>query len=105
MAIGARGGEARGVLAHADRGTQYTSYDYLEFCADNHVRASVGRTGICYDNSVAESLWASLKRECIKGQRFATRAKARRAILRWINWYNTERIHTTLDGQPPVKYE
>lgn len=105
MAIGARGGDVRGVIAHADRGTQYTSYDYLEFCADNHLRASVGRTGICYDNAVAESLWASLKRECIKGQRFATRAEARRAILRWINWYNTERIHTTLNGQPPVKWE
>ena len=66
---------------------------------------SVGRTGICYDNAVADSFWASLKRECIQGQVFATRAEARRAIFRWINWYNTARIHTTLAGIPPIEWE
>ena len=105
MAIDARGGEVRGVIAHADRGTQYTSYDYLEFCADRHLRPSVGRTGICYDNSVAESFWASLKRECLHGRMFATRAEARRAIYRWIHWYNTRRIHTTLNGVLPIVWE
>ena len=105
MAIGARGGEVNGVIAHADRGSQYTSYDYLEFCAERHLRPSVGRTGICYDNSVAESFWASLKRECLQGRTFATRAQARRAILRWIHWYNHRRIHTTLNGISPIKWE
>ena len=105
MAIDARGGHVHGVIAHADRGTQYTSYDYLEFCAERHLRPSVGRTGICYDNSVAESFWASLKRECVQGRQFATRAEARRAILRWIHWYNHRRIHTTLGGIAPVNWE
>ncbi|MBA3956577.1 MAG: transposase, partial [Acidimicrobiia bacterium] len=40
-------------------------------------------------NAVAESFWESLKRECLQGRVFATRAEARRAIFRWINWYNT----------------
>jgi transposase InsO family protein len=105
MAIDARGGEVHGVIAHADRGTQYTSYDYLEFCAERHLRPSVGRTGICYDNSVAESFWATLKRECIQGRTFATRAEARRAIMRWFHWYNHRRIHTTLDGVAPAVWE
>jgi hypothetical protein len=100
MAIDARGGHVHGVIAHADRGTQYTSYDYLEFCADRHLRPSVGRTGVCYDNSVAESFWASLKRECLQGRLFATRAEARRAVLRWIHWYNDRRIHTTSQRHP-----
>jgi putative transposase len=107
MALAARGGDkaVAGIIAHADRGSQYTSNDYLEFCHERQLRPSVGRTGVCWDNAVAESFWESLKRECIQGRIFATRAEARRAIFRWINWYNTTRIHTTLDGVPPVEWE
>ena len=55
---------------------------------------------MCWDNAVAESFWESLKRECIQGRVFATRADARRAIFRWINWYNTTRLHTSLNEHP-----
>jgi transposase InsO family protein len=65
MAILGRGGDVAGVIAHADRGSQYTSIDYLNYCSDRGLRTSVGRTGVCWDNSVAESFWASLKRECV----------------------------------------
>jgi transposase InsO family protein len=105
MAINARGGKTEGVIAHADRGSQYTSNDYLDFCVAHKLRPSVGRTGICYDNAVAESFWESLKRECLQGRIFATRAQARRAIFKWINWYNTTRIHTSLNGIPPIDWE
>lgn len=100
MAILSRGSDVAGVIAHADRGSQYTSIDYLNYCSDHGLRPSVGRTGVCWDNSVAESFWASLKRECVKGRVFATRAEARQAIFKWINWYNTKRLHTTLDMTP-----
>src|SRR5680860_1348938 len=92
MAVAARDGAVAGVIAHADRGSQYTSNDYLDYCGTHQLRASVGRVATCFDNAVAESFWASLKRECIQGRVFATRAEARRAIFRWINWYNTTRI-------------
>ncbi len=107
MAVGARGGKGAvsEIITHADRGSQYTSNDYLEFCADHQLRPSVGRTGVCWDNAVAESFWESLKRECIQGRTFATRAEARRAIFRWINWYNTDRLHTSLDSTPPIEWE
>lgn len=105
MALAARGGTVPGTIAHADRGSQYTSNDYLEFCAGHGLRPSVGRTGVCWDNAVAESFWESLKRECVQGRTFATRAEARRAIFRWINWYNTHRLHTSLDSIPPIEWE
>ncbi|MFT3851352.1 MAG: IS3 family transposase [Ilumatobacteraceae bacterium] len=104
MAVAARGGVS-GVIAHADRGSQYTSNDYLSFCADNRLRPSVGRTGVCWDNAVAESFWESLKRECVQGRVFATRADARRTIFRWINWYNTKRLHGSLGYIPPIEWE
>jgi transposase InsO family protein len=109
MAVAARGGDhaVAGVIVHADRGSQYTSNDYLDYCQDQgrQLRPSVGRTGVCWDNAVAESFWESLKRECIHGRVFATRAEARRAIFRWINWYNTSRLHTSLEGIPPIEWE
>jgi putative transposase len=105
MAVTARGGTVAGTIAHADRGSQYTSNDYLEFCQHHQLRPSVGRTGVCWDNAVAESFWESLKRECLQGRVFATRAEARRAIFRWINWYNTTRLHTSLNSVPPIEWE
>ena len=105
MAVAARGGAVAGVIGHADRGSQYTSNDYLEFCHAHQLRPSVGRTGVCWDNAVAESFWESLKRECLQGRVFATRAEARRAIFRWINWYNTARLHTSLNSVPPIEWE
>jgi putative transposase len=109
MAVAARGGDhaVQGVIVHADRGSQYTSNDYLDFCLDQkrQLRPSVGRTGVCWDNAVAESFWQSLKREAIQGRVFATRAEARRAIFRWINWYNTTRLHSSLDYVPPLEWE
>jgi putative transposase len=105
MAVTARGGTVAGTIAHADRGSQYTSNDYLEFCQQHQLRPSVGRTGVCWDNAVAESFWESLKRECLQGRVFATRADARRAIFRWINWYNTTRLHTSLNSVPPIEWE
>jgi len=107
MAIAARGGDqaVAGIISHADRGTQYTSNDYLAYCHDHHLRPSVGQTGVCWDNAVAESFWESLKRECVQGRVFATRAEARRAIFKWINWYNTSRLHSTLGDVPPLEWE
>ena len=84
---------------------QYTSNDYLDHCQRHQLRPSVGRTGVCWDNSVAESFWASLKRECLQGRVFATRAEARRKIFTWINWYNTRRLHSSLDHVPPTTWE
>jgi transposase InsO family protein len=66
---------------------------------------SVGRTGLCWDNSVAESLWSSLKREVVHRYRFPDRATARRAIFAWINTYNHRRVHSSLGYIPPVEWE
>ncbi len=107
MAVAARGGDhaVAGVIAHADRGSQYTSNDYIDYCQHRQMRPSVGRTAVCWDNAVAESFWESLKREGIRGRIFATRAEARRAIFKWINWYNSKRLHSTLNHVAPLEWE
>jgi transposase InsO family protein len=79
--------------------------DYLDFCGARQLRASVGAVATAFDNAIAESFWASLKRECVQGRVFATRAEARRAVFRWINWYNSARLHSSLDYTPPLSWE
>jgi putative transposase len=66
----------------------------------------MGATGICFDNSPSEAFFASLKRELVHRRRFATRADARRAIIRWIEgWYNSRRLHSTLAYLTPIEKE
>jgi putative transposase len=105
MAAAARGGETTGVIFHGDRGSQYMSGDYRQLITDLDMVQSVGRTGVCWDNAVAESFWSSLKREVVHRYRFATRAEARRAIFAWINRYNHRRLHSSLGYLPPVAWE
>ncbi len=95
-----------GVIFHADRGSQYTSKEFVGFCAERGVRNSVGRTGICYDNAAAESFWATLKKEFIHVHPFDTVARLRRETFEYIEgYYNTRRIHSTLGYRTPVEYE
>lgn len=105
MAVGARGGATAGIIFHGDRGSQYLSGEYRQLVADLEMRQSVGRTGVCWDNSVAESFWSSLKRELVHRYRFPDRASARRAIFAWINRYNRLRLHSSLGYVPPIEWE
>ena len=105
MAVGIRGGQVKGTIFHGDRGSQYMSHDYRQQVVGYGMVQSVGRTGVCWDNSVAESAWSSLKRELVHRYRFATRAEARRAIFAWINRYNSRRRHSTLGYIAPIAWE
>ena len=105
MAVATRGGHVTGTIFHGDRGSQYMSHDYRQQVVDYGMVQSVGRTGVCWDNAVAESAWSSLKRELVHRYRFATRAEARRAIFAWINRYNSRRRHSTLGYIAPITWE
>jgi putative transposase len=84
---------------------QYTSRQYATLADDCAVTLSVGRTGQCWDNAVAESFFASLKGECIDQQPWPTHTLARRAVVDYIAWYNGSRLHSTLGYLTPAEYE
>jgi transposase InsO family protein len=95
-----------GVIFHSDRGCQYTSGDYAALARANGVVLSVGLAGECWDNAVAESFFATIKRELIDTRAWPTRAGLRTAIFDYIEgWYNTRRRHSSLGYLSPAEHE
>lgn len=91
-------------IFHSDHGSQYTSEEFHEYCRGNNIRQSMGRTGVCWDNAVAESFFASLKNEMYYHQVFHTRARARFAVMEYIEvFYNRKRRHSALGYRTPVQ--
>lgn len=91
---------------HTDRGTQYTSEECLALVARAGGISSLSRKGNCWDNAVVESFFATLKRELIDGETYATREQARLAIFEFIEgWYNPKRMHSTLGYMSPIEFE
>jgi putative transposase len=93
-----------GAVFHSDRGTQYTSAEFAQFCHAHGIRTSVGRTGVCWDNAAAESFFGALKNEMYYRQAFPGRARARFAVADYIEvFYNRKRLHSTLGYRTPAE--
>jgi putative transposase len=93
---------ANQAIFHTDRGSNYTSHDFAKTLNRLNIRHSVGRTGICYDNAMAESFNAALKNELVYRTHYPTQAHARRDVARYIEfWYNSKRRHSALQYRSP----
>jgi putative transposase len=95
-----------GLIHHADRGSQYCSIEYQAELRKHGIRISMSGKGNCYDNSVVETFFKTLKSELVWRTVFQTRAEAEEAIGRYIDgFYNPVRRHSTLDYVSPVQFE
>jgi putative transposase len=91
-----------GAIFHSDRGSNYTSAEFAQVLKELGIRQSVGRTGICFDNALAESFNGALKVELVHRTVYPTRKKARDDIARWIELrYNQTRLHSGLGYRTP----
>jgi putative transposase len=105
-AVAARGrSRMDATIFHTDRGAEDTSTACRAACDRLGLRQSMGRTGSCLDNAVAESFFATLKVELVDRCHYRTRAQARASIFRWIAWYNQRRLHSANDYLPPLEWE
>ena len=97
---------APGVLHHTDRGSQYAAGDYQALLTAHKMACSMSGVGDCWDNAVAESFFATLKRELADRADWHTRDEARTAVFEYIEvWYNQQRRHSSLGYQSPDEYE
>lgn len=91
-------------IFHSDRGTQYTSHAFQDHCTTLAVTQSMGATGVCFDNAVAEAFFATLKAD-LRSELPPTAAAT--TVHHWIaayieEWYNDRRPHTNNAGLPPT---
>nr|WP_175962623.1 IS3 family transposase [Burkholderia pyrrocinia] len=94
-----------GVIVHSDRGSQYCSGLFQDTLKAYGMRSSMSRRGDCWDNAPTESLWGSLKIARLHGRNFATRCAAMDEIVDWLGFYNSRRLHSTLDYVSPMTFE
>lgn len=94
-----------GLVAHTDRGSQYTSIRYTERLAELGIAPSVGSAGDAYDNAMAEAFVGTFKAELVAGRRYPSFAQAEHEALAWIGFYNHERLHEALGDLPPAEFE
>jgi transposase InsO family protein len=89
-------------IFHSDRGSNYTSAEFAAALEQLGIRQSVGRTGICFDNALAESFNAALKVERVHRTVYPTRKRAMEDIARYIEIrYNRKRLHSALGYRTP----
>jgi len=105
MAVARRRPEA-GLIHHSDQGSQFVSLGFGQECAKSGIARSMGSRGDCWDNAVAESFFATLKKELVHRESWPTREAMRVAVFDYIEiFYNATRRHSTLGMLSPSQYE
>ena len=91
---------------HSGQGSQYGSYDWMSFCKEHTLLPSMSRRDNCYDNTVAESFFSSLRKERIHRKIYQTRNDARSDLFDYIEvFYNKTRRHSHLGQLSPHDFE
>jgi transposase InsO family protein len=93
------------LIHHSDAGSQYTSLAFQQVLDDHHVLGSIGSVGDAYDNALAESFVDTFKTELIADRVWRTRTQLELAIVEWVAWFNTDRLHESLGDIPPAEFE
>ena len=98
---------AAGAIIHSDQGVQFASWAFTQRAKDSGLVPSMGSVGDCYDNSMAESFFATLECELLEQHpMFRTRTDARIAVFDFIEgFYNTHRRHSSLGNKSPARFE
>ena len=90
-------------IFNTDQGSQFTSFDFTGLLKDAEISISMDGRGRCMDNIFIERLWRSLKYEAVYLHELTDGFRAERVIAEWIDFYNTKRPHSALDGRTPAE--
>ena len=94
------------VIFHSDQGSEFGSYAFMDYLDDNNISPSMSRRGNCWDNAVAESFFATLKKDRVNRRRYKTRDQAKADLFDYIeHFYNGWRRHSALGNLSPKQFE
>lgn len=98
-------GTPSGLIFHSDRGSQYVSGAFCTFLKKHGVKQSFSKTGCPYDNAVAETFFATFKKEEAYRREYSSEADFRKSVETYVNFYNNARTHQTLAYKTPSRFE
>lgn len=100
------------LIHHSDAGSQYTSLRLSEHLALQDILPSIGTVGDAYDNALMESINGLYKAECIRSTVFGPGEREYKTLLdvelatsAWVQWWNTERLHSSIAMRTPLEHE
>jgi putative transposase len=100
---------AEGLIHHSDAGSQYTALAFTEELREAGIAGSIGTVGDALDNALMESTIGLYKTEISalrsRAQNWSGLREVERETAKWVHWYNTERIHSSIDNMPPIERE
>jgi putative transposase len=97
---------APGLIVHSDQGAEFTSWAMQRFCHQHDIRQSMGSVGDCFDNAMAESVFATIETELLWHHTFTDITDATSHLIDYIEgWYNTNRRHTAIGNISPIQFE
>lgn len=94
-----------GLIFHSDRGAQYTSHRFQQLLHEHACVQSLSNSGKPHDNAVAESFFASLKKEELYRKDYSSEMAFKQGVASYIEFYNTARPHRTLKNKTPCQIE
>ena len=95
-----------GLVHHSDQGSQFVSLAFGQKARDAGIAVSMGPKGCAYDNAVAESFFATLKKELVHRRSWPTRRELIGEVFEFVEgFYNTTRRHSTLGYLSPAQFE
>jgi transposase InsO family protein len=96
---------ATGLIHHSDAGSQYVSVALTAELLEAGIAGSIGTVGDALDNALCESTIGLFKTEAIHGPSWADRRDVEWQVARWVHWYNTTRLHSSIGHLPPIEFE
>jgi transposase InsO family protein len=98
---------AAGLIHHSDAGSQYVSVAFTAELLEAGIAGSIGTVGDALDNALCESTIGLFKTEAINltGPAWTDRREVEWQVARWVHWYNTDRLHSSIGHLPPVEFE
>ena len=95
-----------GLIHHSDHGSQYVSLAFGRAAGQAGIAVSMGSRGDAYDNAVAETFFATLKKELVNRRSWPSRLELQSAVFEYVEaFYNRQRRHSTLGMLSPATYE